>query len=334
VVSRIPLNRGGHEQVTRGTRARALPLVTAAGLFGRLTFLLCIAAYGNYATAAEDKPASSLPVAEATAESASSPESALDRRLAEEREAARQRFAITTHKPNYLLFTYNASANDRFEQLDAAEIKFQLSLKVSLAEDLLGGDIALAYTQVSFWQAFNSDISSPFRESNYEPEIMWRWVRPLRGDSLYNRAVVLGFVHQSNGRSEPLSRSWNRIYLNLIFEYQNLYVSVKPWYRIPEDPKTGPTDPSGDDNPDIADYMGYGEVTAVWVQGKHRVGLMLRNNLDSNSNHGAIQLDWSYPLGNKMQVYVQYFNGYGESLVDYNHSVNRIGAGLMLNNWL
>lgn len=260
-------------------------------------------------------------------------ESALDRRLAEEREAARTRFAITTHKPNYFLLTYNTRANERFEALDPEEIKFQLSLKVSIADDVLGGDIAFAYTQLSLWQAFNSDISSPFRESNYEPEIMWRWVRPRRGDTFYNRAVVLGLVHQSNGRSEPLSRSWNRIYLNLIFAYQNFFVSVKPWYRIPEDPKTGPTDTSGDDNPDIADYMGYGEVTAVWAPGKHRVGLMLRNNLTSN-NRGAVQLDWSYPLFSKVQVYVQYFNGYGESLIDYNHSVNRVGVGLMLNNWL
>ena len=163
---------------------------------------------------------------------------------------------------------------------------------------------------------------------------MWRWVRPRRGDTLYNRAVVLGLVHQSNGRSEPLSRSWNRIYLSLIFEYQNFFVSVKPWYRIPEDEKTSPSDTSGDDNPDISDYMGYGEVTAMWAKDKHRVGLMLRNNLNSGENRGAVQLDWSYAVGDKVQLYVQYFNGYGESLIDYNHSVNRIGVGLMLNNWL
>jgi phospholipase A1 len=303
----------------------------AGGLIGRLALLSWVTVYGAGALAAEG--AAEAPLGQAPAASSTSPESALDRRLAEEREAAEQRFAITTYKPNYLLFTHNARPNESVEQLDAEEIKFQLSLKVSLADNVLGGDIAFAYTQLSFWQAFNNEISSPFRETNYEPEIMWRWVRSRRDETLYNRAVVLGFVHQSNGRSEPLSRSWNRIYLNLIFEYQNLFLSVKPWYRIPEDEKTSPADPSGDDNPDIADYMGYGEVTAVWAPGRHRVGLMWRNNLTSD-NRGAVQLDWSYPLGDRVQVYLQYFNGYGESLIDYNHSVNRIGVGLMLNNWI
>jgi phospholipase A1 len=63
--------------------------------------------------------------------------------------------------------------------------------------------------------------------------------------------------------------------------------------------------------------------------------MMLRNNLRSD-NLGAVQLDWSFPLpwiGDKLSVYVQYFNGYGESLLDYNKSVNRISAGFMLVDW-
>jgi phospholipase A1 len=62
---------------------------------------------------------------------------------------------------------------------------------------------------------------------------------------------------------------------------------------------------------------------------------MLRNNLRSE-NLGAVQLDWSFPsplIGDKFSIYVQYFNGYGESLLDYNKSVNRISAGFMLVDW-
>jgi len=261
-------------------------------------------------------------------------ESAIDRRQADERAVESTRFAMTPHKPNYLLpLSYNSRANQSFEPLEPWEIKFQLSLKFELARELFGGRLLFGYTQQSYWQAFNKDVSSPFRETNYEPEIMWAYTRGRSADMLRHRALVLGFVHQSNGRTQPLSRSWNRVYANFVFEYEDLYFSVKPWYRIPERDKTDPLDARGDDNPDIRDYMGHGEATVMWIRGPNRYGVMLRNNFDS-PNRGAIQLDWSYPIRGKLQGYVQYFNGYGESLIDYNHRVNRFGVGLMLNNWL
>jgi phospholipase A1 len=68
---------------------------------------------------------------------------------------------------------------------------------------------------------------------------------------------------------------------------------------------------------------------------KQRFAVMLRNNLRSD-NLGAVQLDWSFPLpliGDKLSGYIQYFNGYGEGLLDYNKSVNRISAGFMLTDW-
>ena len=140
--------------------------------------------------------------------------------------------------------------------------------------------------------------------------------------------INVGLNHQSNGRSEPLSRSWNRIVANAGFEKNNFGVLLKLWSRIPEKD-------TNDDNPDITKYTGYGELTGTLYRGKHRFALMLRNNLRAN-NKGAVQFDWSFPLplfGDKVNGYIQYFNGYGEGLLDYNVNSNRISAGFMLVDW-
>ena len=63
---------------------------------------------------------------------------------------------------------------------------------------------------------------------------------------------------------------------------------------------------------------------------------MLRNILDSGFEKGTVELSWSFPVGDykHMKGYVQYINGYGESLIDYNQHVNRIGVGIALTDWL
>jgi phospholipase A1 len=63
---------------------------------------------------------------------------------------------------------------------------------------------------------------------------------------------------------------------------------------------------------------------------------MSRNNLESGFSRGAVELTWSFPLGNYpfLKGYIQYFNGYGESLIDYDNHVNKIGIGFALTDWL
>ena len=262
-------------------------------------------------------------------------ESAITQRRAFEKKMSSSRFAIMPHKQNYLLpATYNSSVNDepytgtdRNLELKEIEAKFQVSFKTPLWERIAGqGTLYAGYTQQSHWQAYNSDASSPFRETNYQPEIFLTFDNNYSLLGVRNRLITLGFEHQSNGRSEPLSRSWNRLYAQFAFERGNLYFALRPWYRIPESR-------SSDDNPDIHKYMGYGEFNAVYTWGNHRFGLMLRNNFRSE-NYGAVQVDWSFPLHPRFDGYIQYFNGYGESLIDYNHSTNRIGVGIIIANWL
>lgn len=246
------------------------------------------------------------------------------------------RFVIRSYRPNYVLpLAYNTSPNmdasldvDPNARAQNTEVKFQISFKVKLWEDILGKDMDLwfAYTQLAFWQVYNSKFSAPFRETNYEPELLLNFRTNYDLLGLKGRMINLGLNHQSNGRSQPLSRSWNRIVANFGFERERFNLLLKTWYRIPEKAK-------GDDNPDIDKYLGYGELWGYYFLNKHRFAAMVRNNLRSADNRGAIQLEWSFPLIERISGYVQYFNGYGESLQDYNKSVNRFSLGFMVTDW-
>ena len=102
------------------------------------------------------------------------------------------------------------------------------------------------------------------------------------------------------------------------------------WGRISEDEKDDPLDPDGDDNPDIEDYLGNFEFTTAYRKNDHEISVMLRNNLESDDNRGAIQIDWTFPLQRRFRGYVQFFNGYGESLIDYDAHIERLGIGILL----
>ena len=261
----------------------------------------------------------------------------LQQRENREADTVNNPFVLTPHKPNYFLpLAYTSSPNDRAflgdsnsEELDSVEFKFQLSIKFPVAYDVVGRDTSLwfAYTQQSYWQAYNSDISAPFRDTNYEPEVFLLTKPKSSFLGMKANYVSYGFDHQSNGQSEDLSRSWNRLYVDFVFEEGNTAFSFKPWYRIPESS-------SEDDNPNIENYYGYGEFNLIHVIDDYSFDLMVRNNLKSSGNKGAVQLGFNFPLWGKTRGYIQYFNGYGQSLLDYDHQTQSLGVGVMLTNWL
>jgi phospholipase A1 len=189
--------------------------------------------------------------------------------------------------------------------------------------------IEFGYTNRSFWQAYNSAISKPFRETNHEPELMVTW----QMKNYWLDYVGLSLNHQSNGQSSTLSRSWNRIIGEAAVLVPNAVVHVRAWWRISEKNSADPEDPSDDDNPDIEKYLGYGELTYLHVMKHHQFSATMRNNLDWNENRGSLELGWSFPMTSKTKGYIQYFNGYGESLIDYNRYQERFGIGIKLSDW-
>ena len=217
------------------------------------------------------------------------------------------------------------------DELDLSDIeaKFQMSLKTKALENLIGdnGDIWLGYTQSSRWQVYNDDDSRPFRETVYEPEAILTFRTNYELFGWKGRLLGVGLNHQSNGRSLPLSRSWNRVIGHVGFERENWTLMIRPWWRLGEGKRK-------DDNPDILDYMGRGDVQLVHVRGDHQFALMLRpSNVDGDRSLGAAQFDWSFKFIGGLRAHLQLYNGYGESLIDYNHRATYIGFGFSLLDW-
>lgn len=208
-----------------------------------------------------------------------------------------------------------------YDEFDSnIETEFQISIKKNLTYNILGLNeiFGFGYTQEVWWQ-FYSD-SSPFRESNYRPEVWLTFpINDVDNTETGLKALKIAFWHESNGLGKPLSREWNQIYLEPLFYYKNLIIVLRVWYADP-----------GPDNDDITDYLGYGHLKLNYILGKHQVNLTWRNNLKSDENNrGSIEAEWSYPIGDSKNNfwYLKAFSGYGASLMDYNHQQNRFGFG-------
>ena len=261
-----------------------------------------------------------------------------------DRNDTRGLLSVREHNPMYLMpFWYNSSPNyspssptrgiteqERFGQQKRAETKLQISFKSKIAEDLFKSraDLWFGYTQKSDWQIFNQGRkSAPFRNTDYKPEIFL--TQPVKADLPWGgrlRMLGTGFVHQSNGQSRPESRSWNRIYAVAGMEWGRLTVVPRVWMHV--------FDQGGDqnDNPDIADYMGYGDVKVQYrLNDRKNVYSVLRYN--PKTGYGAVEAAYTFPITGKLKGVVRGFHGYGESLIDYNRKQSGIGFGLMFNDW-
>jgi phospholipase A1/A2 len=231
----------------------------------------------------------------------------------------------------------------------ATEMKINLSVRTKLATGLLHLDnqplsdsLWFGYSQQSYWQLFNSGLSRPFRATDHEPELIYVFGhnRPLPGGWTY-RMSGAGLVHQSNGQSLPLSRSWNRAYImaaadNITASGNRFTLQAKAWQRLPERADK-------DDNPDISNFIGRAELAGTWSfdtgsqkdATTHTLGLTLRHSLRSQGR-GSIKLDYLRSLGDansSLRFHTQLFSGYGDSLIDYNRRRTVLSVGLSLVDW-
>ncbi len=250
-------------------------------------------------------------------------------------------FKLLPYKPLYILFAnYSTDVNKAPKSgnlnnvvsedipYNPVELVFQISFKTKILHNIIGkkigGDVWGAYTQSSRWQLYNNALSRPFRETNYEPEAFLLFSTPYSFGNFRGVLAGVGINHQSNGRSNPLSRSWNRVIFQFGWEIEKLQIVLKPWIRLPEAEEN-------DDNPDIEEYMGRAELDLNYAFGRHDFELATRHSLRTGSNsHGSVRLDYSYRFLKNLKIHAQIFTGYGESLIDYNHNQTTFGLGLSL----
>ncbi|MGI9204086.1 MAG: phospholipase A [Woeseiaceae bacterium] len=260
--------------------------------------------------------------------------SAFEERFAIESEAEDRPFIITPHQPNFILWSAVDSPNQApfadplgiQEPLDDTEMVFQVSIKAPIWRGIFDSnvDAYFGYTVRSWWQLFNDDLSAPFRETNYQPELFLRSIADYNFLGMKVNGWDLGFNHESNGRGDPLTRSWNRIIGRTGLQLtDNINIVARAWYRLPEDD-------IDDENPNEYKYYGYGDVRAVWTPNRNTFSAMVRPGTDETS----YELTWSYPISNVFRIYAQYFNGYGESLLDYDYEMERFSIGIAMNDFL
>lgn len=267
---------------------------------------------------------------------------ALNERMTIEALNRTNRFTLTPHKRNYIMpVSYKSNPNNepyveadnQLQNLRHTEAEFQLSIKILLREGIFddNGHLFLGYTNHALWQVYNRDISAPFRETNHQPELILSFTNDWEIFGFRNVLNEAILNHQSNGQSGELSRSWNRIMFNTVFEKENFVFAFTPWYRLPEDAQDYPGDPRGDDNPDIEKFMGNFELAGAYKRQENIFNILLRNNLRTE-NKGAVELGWSFPVSQRSQTirgYVKYFNGYGQSLIDYNDHSQVVAMGFI-----
>ena len=245
-------------------------------------------------------------------------------------------FGLTPYRPNYVLpFGYSSRPYRVYTPHDGeymqAEAELQISFKFAMAQNLLGLNekYYAAYTQRSFWQVYKK--SSPFRETNYSPELFVTF--PLGTQKTFGpKQATLGFWHYSNGQGNieksdnaerypelvNRSRSLNRMYAKLTFQHNALVWDAMVWF---------PFGNYDDDNPDIMDYIGYGGLRAMYFYRQHLFTAYLRGN--PLTQKGSLELTYSHPAKIRGTYFFgKLFTGYGESLIDYNRKNTKISVGV------
>ena len=220
------------------------------------------------------------------------------------------------HKDNY--FITGIPTNKAIDS-QTADAKFQISIRQRLFNTIMpfNTQLMLIYTQKSFWDIYEE--SFPFADNNYNPGLLL--TKPIISKNSYKGVMLFSIEHESNGKGGLENRSWNYITLSGIYFF-NIYfhAQTKVWYGW-----------AGKDNADLLDYRGYGLFALNFRSQNERIATSLILNPIKNFSINT-QLEISYKIDKRANQYLflQWYNGYGEGLLDYNKYVSMVRAGICI----
>ena len=224
------------------------------------------------------------------------------------------------YKDNY--FTVGTTVGVQKPSRTNSDVKFQISIAQKLTRSVLPWHtyIFLMYTQKTFWNVFEKSL--PMHDLNFNPGIGWS--KPFFNKDRYVGKLTLLLEHESNGRDSIQSRSWNRISIGgsvLIDPW--IMVHGKVWIPIID----------GQNNRDILNYCGIYQ-TGVEIATPDRkfiwdITFVKRKGWNLNFNT-IFEFSWRFHKKSNQYFFLQYYNGYGESLLDYNQFHSRLRAGIVI----
>ena len=199
-----------------------------------------------------------------------------------------------------------------------SDVKFQISVSQRLTKSKLPFDsyLFLQYTQKAFWNVFQASL--PMRDLNFNPGIGLGHLI-IRKNKYIGKAYMM-IEHESNGKDSIDNRSWNKLTLGAaVLLNKNWEVQFKGWIPVID----------GKENDDILKYNGIFQVAANYRTDNRRfnLGLILTKRLTWFSFNTQVELSYKFNNNENQYFFVQYYNGYGENLLEYNQfkSILRVG---------
>ena len=228
--------------------------------------------------------------------------------------------AFTIYKDNYII-TGTDFSGGKINKYNS-DAKFQISLRHRLYKRMLPWRVYLffTYTQKSFWDIYRK--SAPFKETNYNPTLGFghNFIRNNRIAAM----ASLQYEHESNGRDSIWSRSWNKIsFMGLYYFNRNNTLQAKFWIQVMV----------ADENKYMPRYSGIAQVAGTYISDNQR---FVCSVLMVKCGGWNLNANWQFELAYRMfrfdnqYFFLQYYNGYGESMIDSNHFHHWLRVGIVI----
>lgn len=223
------------------------------------------------------------------------------------------------YKDNYFIFGPPLNHKPNRENTN---VKFQISIQQKLTKSTLPGGtyLYLYYTQKVYWNVLEKSL--PMTDINFNPGI--GVAKPIFRESRYLGKLSLQLEHESNGRDSIQSRSWNKIsFGGNILLTPNWLIHAKFWIPIVD----------GENNKDILKYKGIFQigVQAKTDDNRWKFGLLLVKRKDWKPNYNIIsEIKYRFSKKADWSFFLQYYNGYGEDLLDYKTFKSQLRAGIVI----